>query len=254
MVDGQEVMSRVAVRRFTIASYNVHRCVGIDGCQQPERIAAVIRELDADVVGLQEVGARFRPENDAPQLDYLAEATGLQAIGGLRLHHRLGHYGNALLSRRRILDVRRLDLSYRRKEPRGALDVDLDLDGATLRVIVTHLGLRPAERRSQVNKLLVALQEQERDVVALLGDFNEWLPGGRPLRRIHAHFGRAGAARTFPSRCAMFALDRIWVLPAEALMEVHAVRTSLARRASDHLPVRGVVAWTSRMPSATPPP
>jgi endonuclease/exonuclease/phosphatase family metal-dependent hydrolase len=245
---------RAVVRQAAIASYNVHRCIGVDGSQNPTRIAAVIRDLRADVVGLQEVGARVRFDRDIPQLEYLANATGMRPVAGLRLHHRLGHYGNALLSRRPILDVRRLDLSYRRREPRGALDVDVEFDGAVLRVIVTHLGLRPAERRMQVNAILVALQETQRDVVALLGDFNEWLPGGRPLRRLHRHFGRVWARRTFPAPCPVLALDRIWVLPREALLEVRAPRTSLTRVASDHLPLRGLVSWTSWMPSAAPPP
>jgi endonuclease/exonuclease/phosphatase family metal-dependent hydrolase len=42
-----------------IATYNIHRCRGIDGRTRPERIAAVLRSIDADVVALQEVvGAR----------------------------------------------------------------------------------------------------------------------------------------------------------------------------------------------------
>src|SRR5712671_616297 len=38
-----------------IATYNIHRCRGLDGRTRPERIAAVLKSIDADVVALQEV-------------------------------------------------------------------------------------------------------------------------------------------------------------------------------------------------------
>jgi endonuclease/exonuclease/phosphatase family metal-dependent hydrolase len=171
-------------------------------------------------------------------MNYLSAATGLQAVPGPAVERRNGHYGNVLLTSCKVLDVHKLDLSYLRREPRGAIDADLDIGGEPVRVIVTHLGLRPAERRFQVTKLLTALSEQRTRVVILLSDFNEWLPTGRSLRWLHTHLGKTALVRTFPSWFPIFALDRIWVSPSAALTEICCLRTPLTRVASDHLPLK----------------
>jgi endonuclease/exonuclease/phosphatase family metal-dependent hydrolase len=78
--------------------------------------------------------------------------------------------------------------------------------------------------------------------VIVLGDINEWLPLGRPLRWMNALFGRSPVERSFPSRWPLLALDRVWVRPRHALVALKAHRTALAQRASDHLPVKAIVA------------
>jgi endonuclease/exonuclease/phosphatase family metal-dependent hydrolase len=216
-----------------IASYNLHGCVGRDGARDAQRIAGVIAELDCDTVGLQEVFG----------LDSLREQLNMTAIAGPHHMWHQRHVGNALLTRRKVLAVRNHDYGFPRHEPRTALDVDLDVDGETVRVIVTHLGLKPAERRFQVRKLLELLKHvplYERVIV--LGDINEWLPFGRPLRWLHELFGHSPAERTFPSRWPLLALDRVWVRPRHALLAFGAHRSALAMQASDHLPVKAIVA------------
>ena len=217
-----------------IASYNVHGCRGTDGKKDAQRIVQVIEDLGCDTIGLQEVDYR---------LDYIAQKLGMQAIPGLTLARHDGPFGNALLTRRKVLDVRRVGFTYSRREPRNALDVDLEVNGETVRVIVTHLGLWPAERRYQVKKILElvrATPSYERVIV--LGDINEWLPLGRPLRWMNALFGRCPAERSFPSRWPVVALDRVWVRPRHALLALKAHRTPLAELASDHLPVKAIIA------------
>lgn len=144
-----------------------------------------------------------------------------------------------------VLAVRRLDLSVPGREPRGALDVDLNIQGKTARVIVTHLGLRGAERRHQVKRLIAALSIESAGLVIALGDANEWLPAGRPLRTLHAAFGKTRAQRTFPSVLPFLALDRIWVRPKEDLLDVRPHKTPLARIASDHLPLKALIDSTN---------
>jgi len=142
-----------------------------------------------------------------------------------------------------VLDVRRLGFTYSRREPRNALDVDLEVNGETVRVIVTHLGLWPAERRYQVKKILEMIRATPSyERVIVLGDINEWLPLGRPLRWMNALFGRCPAERSFPSRWPLVALDRVWVRPRHALLALKAHRTPLAELASDHLPVKAIIA------------
>ena len=223
--------------RLRIASYNIHRCVGLDGRRDPARVAAVLREIDADVVGLQEVDAQRGPTSESMQMQFLADALGLHAVAGPTIVREGGHYGNALLTRRPVLDVRHIDLTVYRREPRAAIDSELDAGGASVRVLVTHLGLLPGERRIQVRRLLDALGSAGRAPIVLCGDINEWFAVGRPLRWLHARLGRALAVATFPATFPVFALDRLWVHPRDALRSLVAHRTGTARLASDHLPV-----------------
>ena len=217
-----------------VASYNVHGCRGTDGRKDASRIAAVIEEIACDTVGLQESDYR---------LDYLASKLGMTAVPGLTLLRHDGPYGNALLTRRKVLAVRRLGFTYTGREPRNALDVDLEVGGETVRVIVTHLGLWPAERRYQVRKLLDVLRHSHvHERVVVLGDINEWLPLGRPLRWLNGLFGHSIVERSFPSRWPLLALDRAWVRPRHSLLALKAHRSTLAMVASDHLPVKALVA------------
>jgi endonuclease/exonuclease/phosphatase family metal-dependent hydrolase len=214
----------------------------MDGRRDVGRIARVLSGLDAQLIGLQEVGTDFEGGKKSGQMEYLAKATGLQAIPGHTIERQTGPFGNVLLTRWRVVESRLLDLSVPGREPRGAIDAHLSIDGEIVRVIVTHLGLRAAERRYQVRRLLEALSHGQSRFIVVLGDINEWVLRSRPLRWLYGRFGTPPAPRTFPSWCPLFALDRIWVLPREMLLGVHAHATPLTRIASDHLPIKGVIA------------
>jgi endonuclease/exonuclease/phosphatase family metal-dependent hydrolase len=232
---------RSSGRLILAASYNVHRCVGVDGRQDPERVARVIRELGADIVGLQEVGSRDGVMEKIRQIEWLAAASGYHSIAGPTIQRSDGDFGNVLLTGGRAREIRRLDLSHPGREPRGAIDVDLDIDGTIVRVLVTHLGLRPGERRFQVKRLLDVLSLEGSRLTVVMGDINEWLPGSRPLRWLHGRLGRAPAMRTFPSFLPLLALDRIWVWPRKALQAIEVHGTPAARIASDHLPIKASI-------------
>jgi endonuclease/exonuclease/phosphatase family metal-dependent hydrolase len=223
---------------FRIATYNVHRAVGADGLTDPARIVRVVEELNADVVALQEVG--FRPGEPGHLLELLQDATSMHVVEGVTLRDERGHYGNALLSRLALRDVRRLDLTVARREPRGAIDVEVDA-GCRVRLLATHLGLRPFERRQQVRRLREELDAFHAPVKILLGDLNEWFLWGRPIRWLRRVFGETAAPPTFPARRPVLALDRLWVAPASALAGLRVHDTPLARVASDHLPLVGEI-------------
>ena len=228
--------------RLAIASYNVHRCVGLDRQCSPSRIAAVLRELDCDIFALQEVDNSPGAHEDSQQLEYLARATEMTAVPGLRIVRHMGEYGNAILTRLPIRQIRRHDLSYSWCEPRGAIDVELDLDGQPLRVIAAHLGLRRSERRFQWRRLMVALAEGSPDMPTIvLGDMNEWYRGSRMMREAHDAFGEPPAPAGFPSFAPLLALTRIWVRPRAALQSIATHRTELTRKASDHLPIKALL-------------
>ena len=218
-----------------IASYNVHRAIGRDRKCLPQRILDVLREIDADVVALQEVEAR---DGGADMLARLGEQTGFAAIAGTTLIRHDGHYGNGLLTRLPIRDRLLCDLSWRGREPRGAIAADLDAGhGEPLRIVATHLGLRPAERRDQVTRLIKLFTDVPRERAVLLGDVNEWFLWGRPLRRLHRYFKETPSIATFPSSLPVFALDRVWTHPRSLLRTLKVHKSPLARMASDHLPL-----------------
>lgn len=232
-----------AVRRISIGSYNIHSCVGMDFKRSPSRIADVLKELDCDVYALQEVDNEPSDEDDSKQLEYLSKVMDMAAIPGMRIVRHSGEYGNALLTRLPVISVHRHDLSYGKwLEPRGALDVELDVGGRALRVMATHLGLSRSERRFQWRQLLAAVASSPPDhPTVVLGDMNEWFPRAGTLRDAHNILGEALAPPEFPSFWPFLALTRIWVRPVQAIVSVKVHATPLAKRASDHLPLRAEI-------------
>jgi endonuclease/exonuclease/phosphatase family metal-dependent hydrolase len=222
---------------FRVATYNVHRCVGLDRRRDAGRIASVIRELNADVIGLQEVDNRSDGASESAQMDFLARETGYEAIPGPTIKRSNGYYGNVLLTRRPVLEKREIDLCFSCREPRGAIEALLSVHREEVRVIVTHLGLTFSERRFQIARLVDVIKEKTSPLFILLGDINEWFPTGRGLKLLHRLLGKQPVTRSYPSWRPFLALDKIWVRPNEALKRIWVHKTKLSRVASDHLPV-----------------
>jgi endonuclease/exonuclease/phosphatase family metal-dependent hydrolase len=227
--------------RLKVATYNIHCGIGRDGRFSERRVRDVLREIDADVFALQEVESR---SSGLDMLAWLAKETGFHAVWGTTLMRADGHYGNGLLARFPIANVEQVDLTWERREPRNAIAADLDCGaGERLRFVATHLGLRPAERRYQVRRLLPLFVERPGDRVVLAGDVNEWWLWGRPLKWLQSHFLETPPRRTFPAWMPMLALDRLWAHPGGMLREVRAHRSRTARAASDHLPLVATLEW-----------
>jgi endonuclease/exonuclease/phosphatase family metal-dependent hydrolase len=235
-----ETANTGAYPRIPLATYNIHQCVGTDGLRDPKRVLRVLRELRADVIGLQEVHSEQGRTPDLAQLDYLAHGVGLTPLAGPTMLRGSGQYGNALLSRLPVLEHRLLDISVQGREPRGAIDTVLRVNRHRLRVVVTHLGLRPAERRLQVERLLKVLRPSADPPLVVLADTNEWFPLSRSLRAFWKYFRKVPAHGTFPSWFPVLSLDRIGVTQGVGLERIRVHRTPLSRKASDHLPVK---AW-----------
>jgi endonuclease/exonuclease/phosphatase family metal-dependent hydrolase len=224
-----------AARCLRLATWNIHAGVGRDRRYDPGRIIAVLQELHADIIALQEVASLAA---HGEFLGQVRSALGVHVVVGRTLTRHAADYGNALLSRFPVKETANIDLTVGAHEPRGAIDARIDVDGRELRVLSTHLGLRPAERRKQVRRILSALDSDEHGPVVLMGDVNEWYLWGRPVRWLHAHFRPTPAPATYPAQRPMFALDRIWVRPVQYLRAVTVHRSALAHVASDHLPLK----------------
>lgn len=219
-----------------LLTYNIHGCRGGDGREDPDRILEVLRRADADVIALQEVDQRSSADEDF--LRDLQSLSEYAVVFGPTLTRPDGNaYGNVLLSRFPVRSTVRVDLSVHHREPREAIHAELETPDGLLTVTATHLGLLPAERREQVRRLLALPDSPDSRARALLGDFNEWWLWGRPLRRLHRHYGSAPAVRSFPARYPFLRLDRIWVSPRKRLRSVRVIRDALTHIASDHLPV-----------------
>jgi len=228
------------VTPITIASYNIHRGVGLDRRRDLDRIGVVIAEMNPDIIGLQEV---IREDGNvmptADQAAYLASKLGMELVMGETRSYGAGIYGNAVLTRLPVIGSARHDLSHGLREPRGCLRVDVAVNDGALHVFNCHFGLAFRERRAQLELLAGFIRAGScPGPRVVMGDFNEWHRGPvtrglrlefeSPMRRMR---------RTHPAVFPIFRLDRIYwdvELEGEAF---HVHRSRLARVASDHLPV-----------------
>lgn len=225
-----------------IASYNIHKCVGLDGQFAPERTIEVIREIAPDVIALQEVDQRFGRRNGLLDPDKLKAETGLVPVVSSLPGNSMGWHGNVVLSRQGVaVGAERILLPG--VEPRGALVVDLELATGPLRIIAAHLGLLRRCRALQIRKLMQAAKPADERPVLLMGDLNEWRLGHRSaLRELEPVFGPLDAVvPSFPARYPLWALDRVLASPQSLISSLEVHDTPLAQLASDHLPLKAVI-------------
>jgi endonuclease/exonuclease/phosphatase family metal-dependent hydrolase len=244
-----------------LMTYNVRRCLGADGRLSPRRIAEIIAASGADIDALQEVDVGRLRSGHVDQATLLAELTGMHAHFHPALKLKEERYGDAILTRSPSRLIKAGLLPFPRgAEPRGALWVRLHPGGMPLDVINTHLGLRPAERRLQVDALLGAEwlgHAAGHPALLLAGDFNA-LPGGRSHRRLSAALGDGRLAvpgrrrATFPAALPLLALDHIFAGAAIRFLSLDTVATPLARIASDLLPLLAAFTFKAGHDSTAP--
>lgn len=225
-------------RDLGVASYNIHKGVGADRRRDLMRTAAVISEIGADIVALQEADTRFGNRRGLLDLDHLRADQGLVPVpveGSGTAH---GWHGNLILVRDALIVQTVHKLVLPGLEPRGALMADLVVQGRPLRVIAAHLGLLPTSRAAQTQALLDRLDALDRRPTLLMGDLNEWRHSGPSLARFGRFFTQAPPVRSFPARYPVLPLDRMMAGAEAELHDLSAHDTPLARRASDHLPIK----------------
>ena len=236
--------------RAVFASYNIHKCVGSDRRFDPERVMAVIGEIGADIIALQETDRRFGDRAGLLDMATLARDSGLVPVPVSNGHLGHGWHGNLVLVREGV--VRKVhQVALPGLEPRGALVADIDLAMGSVRVVAAHLGLLRHSRLLQVDALLTHARESTGLPVVMMGDLNEWRRQGRSsLKRFQPVFGPVGrGVPSFPSYFPVLALDRVLALPHEIIESTEAHDTPLARLASDHLPVKARVRLGEAVPT-----
>ncbi len=230
-----------------VATYNAHRGRGLNpaGPFRPDRIAGVVAEIRPDLIALQEAQHYLRPGVAMLDAEAVERDLGLRLLRVPSVAHRPGDHqgwrGNLVLVRRDAEILRPpVGLRLGGLEPRGAVLAELDLGWGPFRLIAAHLSLGPERRRHQAEALLEATETGagRRLPTLLLGDLNEWRPGASALGVLGAVFGEPPPAPTFPAFRPIFSLDRIMGHPRGLVPGVEAHDTPLARRASDHLPLK----------------
>ena len=237
-----------------VASYNMRKAIGTDRRRRPERTLEVLNELDVDVIALQEADRRFGARISALPLELIDRHSDYKPVDFDVRVESIGFHGNAMLVRKNVEILAQTVLPLPSLEPRGAVLAEIRVDGVALRVVGMHLDLSGLWRRRQAHAILSHLRERDGQLPAvLMGDLNEWSTQGGCLREFAAHHLFAPCGRSFHARRPIAQLDRIMVTPDLEILASGAHDSTVARRASDHLPV-----WAELRPAETvqplPPP
>lgn len=221
---------------LTFASYNIHKAVGLDGKRDPDRIIAVLREMDADIIALQEVDRRFG-QREAVLPRALLDDTHWRPLPVAKRPRSLGWHGNALLVRRHIDCALAQPLELPRLEPRGAVMAELAIEGRKLRILGAHLDLSGLRRRDQLHAILDQCKRGHRAPTVIMGDFNQWGRLTGAMQAFGVGWQQITPGPSYPARRPIAPLDRIVATPDWDYLDSGVHHSALAAQASDHLPV-----------------
>ena len=219
-----------------VMTWNIHGGIGSDGRCDPERTLARIARHRPDILALQEIDGRVRFRRRPRAFETFAAGLGDHVVEARLVTRgdRDGDYGHLLWSRWpfRSAVVHRLPGGL---EPRGVIDAVSLAPGGPLRILSTHFGLSPAVRRRQARFLAELASASPPVPTIVVGDFNDWRMAGSVQTLLGALFPRQVAPRTWPARCPLARMDRVYASSGIELAGTAA--DPGARQASDHLPV-----------------
>lgn len=243
--------------RFRVVTWNIHKGIGgLDRLYRFERVLGVLRELEPDVALLQEVAVDLPRAGLHDQLDLMLKQLPLPHVAYSPQHRfTRGGYGNAILSRFPLYDVQSVDLTIGTKKKRGALSararVRLGRNARTVHFVCLHLGLAGSERGLQLARFLASdpfRRLHRRTPIVLGGDLNDLWGTLGPRHLEPAGFIRAGRPiDTFPAWLPIRPLDGVFARGDAVALHQSVGRSTLARAASDHLPLVVDVELRGRM-------
>ena len=226
-------------------TYNTHACVGTDGRLDVARVARVAAERRPDIVALQEVDVSRQRSGGVDQAEAIARHLGMKAHFTCAFENEGGRYGIAMIAASKLHIVAEGCLPTHGDEVRAAQWVRVEMDRVYVDVVHTHLSVRLRDRTAQVSALLgdAWLEHRlARPHLIVCGDLNA-LPCSAVYRALNSrlrdvqclHDGRRRA--TWPSRWPIARIDHIFVSAGLGVSNCTVLRSPLARRASDHLPL-----------------
>ena len=208
---------------------------------RPERIAAVLKGVNADIIALQEVvgpGPR-----GGSHIEEIGASLGMGWVMAVARSLRGHQFGNAVVSRFPITHHATHDLSWKTCEERCMQRADVNVHGQTLHIYNVHLGTAILERRYQAKRLAHIVADKHIGGAKLvLGDFNEWMKG-LTTKLLSARLKSVDLAehlkqrRTYPGLFPILHLDHIYYAGRLEITGIELSRTRLSLVASDHLPL-----------------
>jgi endonuclease/exonuclease/phosphatase family metal-dependent hydrolase len=237
-------------REVTVMTYNIHHAQGMDKKLDLARVAGVIRDAKPDLVALQEVDAGTRRTNRVMQAEELARRLKMHHAYGPAMDYDGGKYGNAVLSRHKIVETRVIALPYKsgeQREPRSAVATIVALPGGPeIAFVSTHFDhtSRAPDRLDQAKALNRRLDDV-REPAILAGDFN-CEPGSLPmaeLATIWTLVSNGDRSPTSPAHEPRTKIDHVLVKPADR-WRVREAKVLDEAVASDHRPVVVKLSYT----------
>jgi len=233
--------------RVRVLTYNIHHGAGMDGKIDLPRIAQVIKKAKPDLVALQEVDNKTTRAKGVDQAAELGRLTGMHVTFGKAMDYAGGQYGEAILSRYLLANIKVHELPFVKGcEPRAALAATIRVaaDGPEILFVGTHLEHANKEVRLSQARALSDIIEKDSPPAILAGDLNA-VPDSPPIKSLLEHWTDATADRpepTFPSDKPRVKIDYVLFRPAGAwrVVEKQVVDEPVA---SDHRPVLVVLEY-----------
>jgi endonuclease/exonuclease/phosphatase family metal-dependent hydrolase len=214
-----------------LMTFNIRHALGLDERIDLERVIAVIAKSQVDVVALQEVDRYMPRSGNVDQAAKIGRALHMEWCFAASLRIGLSEYGNAILSKYKILD-HEVTFLPGEKERRSLLRARLHTDIGPMIMMTTHLGVTERDRTRQFPILLAQLAEVNSQAV-LMGDFN--MESDHSLMRELTDSGWQEAEREggFGTVIGGRTIDHIYTKAVGIAFAAH----SEPADASDHCPV-----------------
>lgn len=230
----------LSAQTVRILTYNIHHAnpPSKPGIIDIEAIAEVVKSVDADIVGIQEVDVNVSRSEQMDQAKRLAELTNTNYYFSKGIDLEKGEYGILILTKHKIVGQRRYDLPMPVKsENRSLAIVDVELpNGKKISLANTHLDLKEDNKLAQA-QFIADLVGQYTHPLILVGDLNA-APASKPIQLLEQKFERNTKKNgpTYPNVMAKNEIDYI-MISKPTKFRWKSYRVVDESYPSDHLPL-----------------